>query len=291
VENFSAPTLEQEVSYEQQVGLQNQARVQDFISRRDKQTTAEDARTQRLQDAITTAVNAATTAVNAAATTITNANDASVQAQTAALQNGFDQQEARTIAREVKRRIVMMEAVDAARKGQLQAVTKMLSPTDASKMAFNNALQVARREGYKGDEARAIAADAARETNQEYRSKDDNYILVGKFNDLIKSIKEQRKAGDDRINAQTAAIIQEIQKSLDKVSAPARTASGQLENEVKYEGTNLSNVKSVIERGFRSRVIAPKDLKTLIHGQKMIIVPIQLSKQKFKISNSDVKKP
>lgn len=52
VENFSAPTIEQEVSYEQQVGLQNQARVQDFVSRgqRDKQNAIEEQRAQAIFD-------------------------------------------------------------------------------------------------------------------------------------------------------------------------------------------------------------------------------------------------
>lgn len=58
VENFSTPNLEQEVSYEQQVGLQNQARVQDFVSRgqRDKQNTVEDQRAKALRDEIKTQI-------------------------------------------------------------------------------------------------------------------------------------------------------------------------------------------------------------------------------------------
>ena len=137
----------------------------------------------------------------------------------------------------------MVEAVDAARQGQLLGAEQNLSATEASKMAYRNAFQVARNEGYPDDEAEAIAADATRETNQEFRSKDNNYILVDKFKDLIRSIQEQTAAGDQRINAQTDAIIREIQKILDKVSAPRRTASGQLENELRYEGTSLSYVK------------------------------------------------
>ena len=163
VENFSAPTLEQEVSYEQQVGLQNQARVQDFLSR------GQTSRTVTLKEAIN-AANAARTAAIAAGRT---AN------------------------------VAEKEATDAAR----QIVTQSgLSDKEVEKLVKEAIL------------------DSTRDDNRDLK-------LTTKFEELGQSIQDQINDGQTRVDRRTNKILLEIQKLLNNVLAPQRTASGELESD------------------------------------------------------------
>jgi hypothetical protein len=151
---------------------------------------------------------------------------------------------------QTSRTVTLKEAINAANAARTAAIAAGRTADVAEKEATDAARQIVTQSGLSDKEVEKLVKeailDATRDDNRDVK-------LTTKFEELGQSIQDQINDGQTQVDRRTNRILLEIQKLLNNVLAPQRTASGELESDQSRIGTDINGaLRDIITRAAKA---------------------------------------